>query len=118
MHIENGTIHIAYHDVTNQDLKYAFGTPGSFTIETVDEGAYVGADTDIAVIGSDIHIAYFDGQNNDMKLATLSGGAWSTQILGVDGEAVGFHNELEVRNGSPYLGCYNYTQKSAWFTTP
>ncbi|MGC6508466.1 MAG: hypothetical protein ACON4U_08620 [Myxococcota bacterium] len=116
--IENGTIHVAYHDVSNQDLKYAVGSPGSFSIETVDDGAYVGADTDITVIGTQIHIAYFDGQNNDMKLATLSDGAWSTQTLGVDGEAVGFHNELEIRNGSPYLGCYNYTLKSAWFTTP
>ena len=78
MHIENGTIHIAYHDVT---IKISMCLRNWFLYnETVDEGAYVGADTDIAVIGNDIHIAYFDGQNNDMKLATLSGGAWSSNL--------------------------------------
>lgn len=115
--VESGSAHIAYHDVSNQNLKYASGTSGNFTIETVDEAPYSGADTDLIKIGDDIHIVYFDGQNNDLKLASLVGGEWSTETVAGEDSAVGYHNELVNKNGAPYVGCYNFTSQTPWFSS-
>ena len=42
--VVDGTVHIAYQDVTGSAVKLASGTPGSWA-SVVDEGKMVGADT-------------------------------------------------------------------------
>ncbi len=63
-------VHISYLDYTNFDLKYATGTFGSWSIETVDSAGEVGMCTSIALDSSDnVHISYFDLTNYNLKYA-------------------------------------------------
>jgi hypothetical protein len=116
MRIIDGKIEIAYHDVGNQDLKYAIGEPGAWTIETVDSGAYVGADTALFTSGSYPAILYYDGDNKDMKMAWRSSGGWENRLVtNDDGKALGFFNEVVEASGRHYAGCYDYTNHTLWF---
>jgi len=114
--IDNGDMHIAFHDVGNQDLLYTVGEPGNWDIEVVDDGEYVGADSDLLISGGSPRIAYFDGHNNDMKLATRVGDDWSIETKAGSDGALGFFNELIETGGRVYAGCYDYTQRTVWFS--
>lgn len=115
--VDGATVTVAYHDVTNQDLKLATGRAGGpWTTEIVDDGAYVGADTVLYANGSDPAILYFDGANNDLKRASKSGGTWSRETMGGDGAAVGYHNESVIAGGTRYAACYDYTNRTIWFS--
>ncbi|NOY27248.1 MAG: hypothetical protein GXP62_15370 [Oligoflexia bacterium] len=113
--VYNGELWISYHDVGNQDLLLAHGTPGNWQIDAVDTGEFVGADTAIFLNGTQPGIAYFDGRNNDMKLATLVGDAWQSQTITGDQGALGFHNEVVLAQGNYYLACYDYTNRTVFF---
>jgi hypothetical protein len=114
--VDGATVTIAYHDVTNQDLKLATGRAGGpWTTAIVDDGAYVGADTVLYAAGSDLAVLYFDGANNDLKRARGSGGAWSVETVAGDGAAVGYHNESVEIGGTRYAACYDYTNRAIWF---
>jgi hypothetical protein len=115
--VDDGEIHVAYHDVTNQDLMYAVGEPGAWLIEAVDSADHVGADTHLRVVNGVPNIAYFDGRNNDMKSAMLSGESWSARTVTNDPGALGFHNEVVVASGITYAACYDYTNRTLWFST-
>ena len=66
----DGTVHISYHDITTDSLKYSTGTSGSFTTETVDGTARVGEYSSIAVESDGtVHISYYDFDNGDIKYA-------------------------------------------------
>jgi len=66
--------------------------------------------------GNALSIAYFDGQNNDMLLATQSGSDWTIDtVVGSEG-ALGFHNETISIGGVVYAGCYDYTERTLWFS--
>lgn len=115
--VDGASVSIAYHDVTNQDLKLATGRAGGpWDIETVDSGDHVGADSAIYGSASDPGIVYFDGANNDMKLARSSGGGWALETVGSTGAAVGFHNETVEVEGVRYVASYDYTTRSIWFS--
>ncbi|HCH65691.1 MAG TPA: hypothetical protein DFR83_23005 [Deltaproteobacteria bacterium] len=114
--IESGTMHIAFHDVGNQDLMFATGTVGSWSFEVVDDGEYVGADSDLLFTGGTARIAYYDGHNNDLKLATRVGDSWSLETRAGAETASGFFNELVETGGRIYGGCYDYTNRSVWFS--
>lgn len=114
--VDNGQVHISYHDVTNQDLKYAVGEPGAWTLSVVDNGDHVGADSHLRVVNGAPNIAYFDGRNNDMKAAYASGETWSASTVTTDPGALGFHNEIVTANGVTYAGCYDYTNRTLWFS--
>lgn len=114
--VDNGQVHISYHDITNQDLKYVVGEPGEWTASVVDNGDHVGADSHLRVINGAPSIAYFDGRNNDMKSAYASGESWSAATVTTDPGAFGFHNEVVTANGVTYAGCYDYTNRTLWFS--
>lgn len=114
--IDGGQIHIAYHDVTLQDLRYATGEPGSWSSIAVDEGDHVGADSDIFMENGAISIAYFDGRNNDMKLAWQDGGEWVLDIVTGTDSAHGFHNEVVTSSKGVFAACYDYTNRTLWFS--
>jgi len=114
--IDNGTMHLAFHDVGNQNLLYASGEPGGFRIEVVDDDKYVGADTDVLMVQGSPRIAYFDGHNNDMKVATRVGDGWDLASVAGDTTAMGFFNELIEVGGQVYAGCYDYTDRTVWFS--
>ena len=114
--IADGSIYVSYHDVTSQDLRLAVGEPGRWTVETVDDGPYVGADTALFFEGGAPSVAYFDGRNNDMKLAWQSGGAWNLDTVAGSEGALGFHNEVIVTSQGTFAACYDYTNRTLWFS--
>ena len=65
----SGNVHISYYNDTNDDLKYATNTGGSWTAETVDGDIYVGRYTSIAVDGRGRGTYYHDDTSGDLKYA-------------------------------------------------
>ena len=116
--VEDGTLHIAYQDVTNQNLKYATGDGTTFTTSVVDDSDYVGADTEIyRDSDGNLAILYFSGAANDLYHATASGDAWTSTLIDGDETALGFHNETVEIDGTRYAGCYDYTNRTIWFSS-
>ncbi len=116
MKIQDGTIHLAYHDVGNEDLKYATGAPGGWTIEVVDNGQTVGADTALVMGGTSPQILYHDGRNNDLRVAWRGSDAWSSDRVTGEQGALGFHNEVVSTSGVNWVGSYDYTARTLWFS--
>ncbi|MCB9765790.1 MAG: hypothetical protein H6739_38805 [Alphaproteobacteria bacterium] len=116
--IDGTDLLIAYQDVGNQDLKLARGstTGGGWDFEVIDEGDFIGADTELFLNGSYPAILYFDGNENNLKLAQSTGSAWQIDTVAGDEAALGFHNETVSTNGKRYIGCYDYTNRTIWFT--
>ena len=113
---DDGTVHITYQDVDNQDLKYAVGTPGSWTISTIDDGDYVGADSALFMNGSYPAVLYFDGRDNDVKIGQRGADSWSLDTVAGSDAALGYHNEVITAGGVRYAGCYDYTNRTIWFS--
>jgi hypothetical protein len=112
--LDGSTVTIAYADRANGDLKLATGRPGSWSLEVVDAGDTVGED--VVLLPDGAGILYMDGVNADMKVARRSGAAWALDVVtGADG-ARGFHNEAVKIGGRTYVGCYDFTAKSIWFS--
>lgn len=114
--VDGGLIHISYHDVTNQDLKHAVGEPGSWTLSIVDSGDHVGADSHLRLVNGAPRIAYADSRNNDMKTASASGDNWSNSTVTTSPGAFGFHNEVVTIQGVTFAACYDYTNRTLWFS--
>jgi hypothetical protein len=114
-----GTVHIAYQDISANAVMVASGTPGNWVRSTVDQGKMIGADTAILNAPTGLVVAYQDAYNNDIKIATQNGQSWNTQTLGgVDGAgALGFHNELVEIDGTVYAATYNFTTEKVWFSS-
>ncbi len=111
MWTDGSELKIAYHDVGNQDLVIASRTAGVWSRETVDAGAYRGADSEVFVKDGVTGVLYFDGFNNDQILAT-NDGAWTLQTVGGEDAAIGFHNEVVEINGVLWLASYDYTNQT------
>lgn len=75
--------HVAYFNVTGQELRHAFHDGIGWTSEVVDSGvnlSYRG--TSIAVDPSNrAHIAYFDVDAGDLKYAVSDGVGWTIKVL-------------------------------------
>lgn len=102
---------IAYQDYGNQDLKLAKKDgAGAWSIETVDAGDWVGADSAVAVdAAGKITIAYFDGLNNDVLAAVWNGTGWDKHTISSAGANGYFNNVVLAGDGQPVFGWYTYT---------
>lgn len=114
--IDDGKVIIAYQDATNFDLLLATQSGEGWDIEVVDDGAYTGADTELYMNGSFPAIVYFEGEENNIRLASNDGTGWTTDTLGGAEAALGFHNETVVVEGKRYVGCYDYSNRTIWFS--
>jgi len=71
----SNNVHISYYDLTNENLKYATNTSGTWALETVDAEGSVGAYTSIAIDSNDnLHISYGEWDYYSLKHATNSPG--------------------------------------------
>ena len=51
-----------------------------------------------------------------MKRAQKSGSSWSAAKVAGDGTALGYHNETVSLGGVRYAACYDFTNRTVWFT--
>ena len=74
--------HVAYYDLTDGDLKYAYETaPNKWTVEKVDTAGNVGGHCSLVLEGENPRISYYDFDNKHLKFAMKNGGAWQTQTI-------------------------------------
>jgi hypothetical protein len=68
----DGSLHVAYYDDGNGNLRYAVRATGSWELHTVDAGGDVGAYASIVLdVDGHPHFAYRDATNGALKYATL-----------------------------------------------
>jgi hypothetical protein len=77
-----GNPHIAYHDSTNGDLKYAKWTGSGWDIQTVDSAGNVGGYPSLQFdnLGNP-YISYLDMTNNYLKYARWTGSVWELHTI-------------------------------------
>ena len=77
----DGTVYIAYLDVTNGDLKVASGGPGAWNVATwYDEGT-VGAWPTLAEKDGTLYVAFQDLGNHDLVLGEWTGAALEVEVV-------------------------------------
>jgi hypothetical protein len=112
--VEGGNVALTYHDITNQDLKLAIREGGGrFTVTTLDDGPYRGADSALYKRDGRWGVVYFDGRNNDLVAAAQGADAsWTRRTVSGNDGAHGFHNEV-VQDGAGrwWVGTYDYTSR-------
>ena len=114
--VEEQEVLIAYHDVSQQNLMLAQRFDDSaFQNWLVDDGALVGADSELFRRGDDVQLAYFDGENNAFRTANIVEGEWQVVTHETSGSALGFHNEVVFMDEKWWLGCYDYTLRRLHF---
>ena len=100
-----GNPHISYHDVTNNDLKYAYCNGSTWHVETVDYSTWLGLYSSLALDPSgNPCISYYDNWDSDLKYAAWNGSAWNTQI--VDPAGGGFTSLAIDSNGNPHISYF------------
>lgn len=121
---KQGRPHVAYYDITNQDLKYAFWDGdwegvGQWNISTVDAPGDVGRYASLAVNPTDgtRHICYYDRTNGDLKYARWEAdGPWQIQFIdgsvadgdGVEEGDVGMYCSIDLTAaGQPAISYYD-----------
>ncbi len=94
-----GTPHVAYYDSSEQDLKYAHNTTGTWTSFPLATTGDVGRYPSLRLDGSNTsHISYLDASRGDLVYATNSAGTWVTAVVDSDGDA-GHYSSLGLDAG-------------------
>ena len=111
---DDGTLHIAFQDVTNQDLLLATRVSGGdFEVQEVSTGDFHGADTEVFRIDDErLGILFFDGRENNMMLAVQTETGWDVETVGGDEGAVGFFNEVVEIEDRFFAASYDYTSRN------
>jgi hypothetical protein len=74
--------HIAYHDLTNQEIKYAYKVGANWIVETVDSGNLIGAYASLALDPNDVpHVVYYNGEAGLLRYAERSTGSWIAETV-------------------------------------
>jgi hypothetical protein len=110
----NGYPHISYYDVQNDDLKYAYKTPGGWVVETVDSAGVVGEYSSLALEATapyTPHIGYYDGTNYNPKYAYKGASGWYSETVDTtypDGQYTSIALDSD---GYPHISHYDWM----WF---
>lgn len=99
--IDGGVEYITYYDATQGSLKLAYGTAGSYTIETIDQGN-VGQWSSLIIVNGTLHIAYHDVGNQDLKYATGTPGSFTIETVD-NGDIVGADSDIFVNDSSVHI---------------
>jgi hypothetical protein len=106
---------IAYYDLTNSDLKYAWkswGGVGNWRIETVDSAGDVGQYASLAVDrDSNAHVSYYDATSQELLYAKKANGVWTTENVwwaGVQLTNAGLYSSIAVgSSGTIHISYYD-----------
>jgi len=77
----DGTVYIAYEDVTNGDLKVASGGPGAWNVEVWYAEGNVGAWPSLAERDGTVYVAFQDLGNHDLLLGRWTGSELNVEIV-------------------------------------
>ena len=99
--IDGGVEYITYYDAAQGSLKLAYGTSGSYTIETIDQGN-LGQWSSMTISNGTLHIAYHDVGNQDLKYATGTPGAFTIETVD-NGDIVGADSDIFVNENSTHI---------------
>lgn len=122
-----GMPYISYYDIGNGDLKFANGSQGKITpeslwvAETVDRDGDVGKYSSLAIDDSGYAlISYYDDSSHDLKFARqIEGGGWFSETVDFLGD-VGRYSSLALDEaGNPHISYYvgypNFDLKYAFY---
>jgi len=98
----SGTMHIAYLDVANGDLKVASGGPGDWTLETWASEGDVGGWPALSEHQGDLYVAYNDMGNQDLLFGRWDGSELSVQVID-DRDFVGPDSAVVWADGEPVV---------------
>lgn len=120
MRIIDGEPAIAYFDVTNEALRFAQRSGGTWSDELVDAdgdgtSTAVGSGLSLAVLPSgEPAIAYYDATDQALRYAERSGNVWTDVLVDADGDGTSTHvgESLSLAidtNGEPHIAYYDTT---------
>ena len=116
--LDGSTLSIAFQDVTNQDLVMASREGGAtWTYSVIDDGEFMGADTELFRYQGELSVLYFDGYFNNMMIADRTGAVWVNETLGGETTALGFHNEYAKVGDRVFVASYDYTERNIFVRT-
>lgn len=78
---DDGTIHIAYLDVGQGDLRVASGGPGNWSVATWSSEGEVGAWPTLSMHQGDLYVAFSDMGNQDLLFGRWDGSDLSVQVV-------------------------------------
>ena len=113
-----GNMHISYFDGTNEDLKYATNSSGSWDTQFIDSTGDLGEYSSIAIDSAgNVHISYYDDTNNALKYATNSSGSWTSQTIDSAGD-VGRYTSIAIGSSdSVHISYYDTTNNALKYAT-
>lgn len=112
----NNKVHISYHDKSNNGLKYATNTSGSWAnIGGLVGGKYTSIATDS---NNKVHISYYNPTDHSLSYATNASGGWVKSILdSTDGKytsiAIDSNNKVHISYYSWYLERLKYATNAS-----
>ena len=102
-----GYPHIAYYDVTNGDLKYAYRDDSGWYTQTVDSEGDVGFTLSLALDDNgNPHISYCENIRGDLKYAHWNGNDWIIEIADPGNGPTGHGSGTSITvdsNGHPHI---------------
>lgn len=108
------TVHVAYFDETDDQLKYArighdYPLVGSVQIEVVDTVGAVGSYPSLALDSNGVpHISYYDIKNKDLKYASRMGiDTWATEVVEANGKVGLFSSLAFDSHDRPHLAYFD-----------
>lgn len=112
-----GSPHFSYRDAAGQRLKYATGSPGSWTTTTIPDNANVGTHTDIAMDSNGAaHISYNRDVADSIGYATNASGSWAVTII--DDTLSAEYTSIAVDCcGNPHISFYNPVASALYYAT-
>lgn len=98
-----GDLHVAYLDLGDGDLRYAWRGPGGWEVEVADARGVVGNDPSIALDhGGRVHVAYFGcgdltlaGCSGELRYAVRKDGGFEPELVEV-GDDTGWYSSLAL----------------------
>ncbi|MBI5195329.1 MAG: hypothetical protein HZA10_03290 [Nitrospirae bacterium] len=111
-------MHISYRDTTNQDLKYATNSSGSWITSTIDSTYTTGWDTSIAIDSNNkVHISYKSETNGDLRYATNVSGSWVTSTIDANGWDGAFSSIGIDSNDKVHIAYYDQSSNKLEYAT-
>jgi len=112
----DGFVHICYYDATNDHLKYATNSSGTWETEDADDTGQVGMHSSIAMDSSNkVHISYLGV--GGLAYATNAAGSWEIEEV-APGQAVGEYSSITLdSDGFVHISYYDATDSELKYAT-